>query len=160
MLRWYEPMALCLLFAGCVSTGNSRLASDETMARIKVGETTKQQVAALLGEPTSQRTIEMGGWAREWWSYDYASSVINPLDYIFLYGFFFNGIGLYDTRDNVGVFFDHRGIVSSISQLKTDYDMGRPFTSKRVASVATKTMGFSESWKAPVRFEDKAEYGF
>jgi hypothetical protein len=148
------------LFAGCVSTGNSELASDQTMAQIRVGETTKQQVAALLGEPASQRTIEMGGWAREWWSYDHGSSVINVLDYIFLYGFFFNGIGLHDTRYDVGVFFDQRGVVSSLSRLKTDYDMGRPFSSKRVASSATKTMGFPDSSKAPVRFEDKAEYQY
>ena len=160
MRRRYGQAVLCLLLAGCVSTGNSDLASDETMAQIKVGETTKQGVAALLGEPANQRTIEMGGWTREWWSYDHAVSVINPLDYIFLYGFFFNGIGLHDTRYDVGVFFDHRGVVSSLSRLKTDYDMGRPFSSKRVASTAAKTMGFPEASKVPVRFEDKAEYQF
>jgi len=160
MTQGFWVAVSCLLLAGCVSTGNSDLASDQTMAQIKVGETTKQQVAALLGEPASQRTIEMGGWTREWWSYNHAASVINPLDYIFLYGFFFNGIGLYDTRYDVGVFFDHQGIVSSLSRLKTDYDMGRPFSSKRVASVANKTMGFPEASKAPVRYEDKAEYQY
>jgi hypothetical protein len=146
-----------LVLAGCVSTGNSDLASDQTMAQIKVGETTRQQVADLLGDPASQRTIEMGGSTREWWSYNYASAVINPLDYIFLYGFFFNGIGLYDTRYDVGVFFDHQGVVSSLSRLRTDYDMGRPFGSRQVLSVAGKTMGFPEANKQPVQFEDKME---
>jgi len=160
MTQGFWVAVSCLLLAGCVSTGNSDLANDQTMAQIKVGETTKQQVAAFLGEPASQRTIEMGGWTREWWSYNHAASVINPLDYIFLYGFFFNGIGLYDTRYDVGVFFDHQGIVSSLSRLKTDYDMGRPFSSKRVASVANKTMGFPEASRAPVRYEDKVEYQY
>jgi len=157
MTRWYGGAVLCLLLAGCVSTGNSDLASDETMSQIKVGTTTKQQVAALLGEPDSQRTIEMAGWTREWWSYTHASSEINPLDYIFLYGFFFNGIGLHDRRYDVGVFFDQRGIVSSLSRLKTDYDMGSPFSSRQVTSVASKTIGFPEPLKAPVQYVDKAE---
>jgi hypothetical protein len=153
-------MIFCLALAGCVSTGNSDLASNDTMAKIKVGETTMQQVADLLGEPGSQRTIEMGGWTREWWWYNYASSVINPLDYILLYGFFFNGLGLYDTRYDVGIFFDHRGIVSGMSRLTTDYDMGRPFTSLQVMSMSVKTTGFPEASKPPVQFEDKAGYQY
>lgn len=148
----------CLLLAGCVSTGTSDLASDQMMEQIKVGETTKSQVMSLLGDPASQRTIEAGGGTREWWSYSYAAATINPLDYIFLYGFFFNGIGLYDTRYDLSLFFDHRGIVSSVSRLKTDYDMGRPFTSIRVSSVATKTMGFPEATKRAVQFEDRMGY--
>ena len=58
----------CLLLSGCVSIGNSDLASDQTMANIQVGETTRQQVLNLLGEPDGQMKIEMGGASREWWS--------------------------------------------------------------------------------------------
>lgn len=150
----------CLLLAGCVSIGNSDLASDETMAHIKFGETTRQQVMSLLGEPDSRMTIEVGGSTREWWSYTYASATINPIDYILLYGLFFNGIGLYDTRYDLGVFFDHRGVVSSLSRMKTDYDMGRPFESLQVTSVANKTVGFSETAKGPVHFEDRMEFRY
>jgi hypothetical protein len=150
----------CLLLSGCVSTGNSDLASDQTMAHIKVGETTRQQVVDLLGEPDSRMTIEVGGATREWWSYTYASAVINPIDYILLYGLFFNGIGLYDTRYDIGVFFDHRGVVSSLSRLKADYDMGRPFESLQVSSVANKTVGFPEAGKKPIHFEDKMAYRY
>jgi len=147
----------CWLLAGCAWTGNSDLARNETMEQIRVGETTMKQVASLLGDPESRRTIEMGGWTREWWSYSYATAVINPLDYLLLYGFWFNGIGLYDTRYDVGVFFDQRGIVSTVSRLTTEYDMGRPFTSKQVSSVAHKTIGFSEATKRSVQFEDRME---
>jgi outer membrane protein assembly factor BamE (lipoprotein component of BamABCDE complex) len=150
----------CLLLAGCVSTGNSDLASDQTMAQIKVGHTTRQQVMSLLGEPDSKMTIEVGGATREWWSYTYATATINPIDYILLYGFFFNGIGLYDTRYDLGVFFDHRSVVSSLSRMKTDYDMGRPFESLQVSSVANKTVGSPETAKELVHFEDRMEYRY
>lgn len=149
-----------LLLAACVSTGNSDLASEQTIAKIKVGETTKQEVASLLGDPDSQHAIEMGGATREWWSFTYASAAINPLDYLLLYGLFYNGIGMYDTRYDLGVFFDYRGVVSSLSRMKTDYDMGRPFASQQVSSVSQKTMGFSETGKDPVYFEDRTEHRY
>jgi hypothetical protein len=160
MIRASWLMLSCLLLSGCVSTGNSNLASDQTMANIKVGETTRQQVVNLLGEPDSRMTVEVGGATREWWSYTYASAVINPIDYILLYGLFFNGIGLYDTRYDVGVFFNHQGVVSSLSRMKTDYDMGRPFASLHVSSVANKTVGYFEPAKEPVHYEDKMEYRY
>ena len=84
--------------------------------------------------------------------------MINPIDYMLLYGLFFNGIGLYDTRYDVGIFFDHRGVVSSLSRIKTDYDMGNPFASLHVSSVSNKTMGFSKPSKQPVRYEDRMEF--
>jgi len=130
------------------------------MMQIKVGETTKQQVVNLLGDPDRQHAIEVGGATREWWSYSYASATINPIDYILLYGLFFNGIGLYDTRYDVGVFFDHRGVVSSLSRMKTDYDMGRPFSSLQVSSVSQKTVGFPDAAKVPLQFEDRMEFRY
>lgn len=157
MLRGSSLMLSCLLLSGCVSIGNSDLASDQTMANIQVGETTRQQVRNLLGEPDGQMMIEIGGSSREWWSYTHASAVINPIDYILLYGLFFNGIGLYDTRYDISVFFDHRGVVSSLSRIQTDYDMGRPFASLQVSSVSNKTMGLPEPAKQPVRYEDRMD---
>jgi hypothetical protein len=146
---------LSVLLAGCVSVGRPDLADERTMAQIKVGETTKQTVAGLLGEPDSLRVIEVGGGKREWWSYSYATAAINPLDYLLLYGFFFNGIGMYDTRYDAGVLFDQRGVVSSLSRTKTDYDMGRPFVSGQLTSVSQKIEGFPEARKEPIRFEDR-----
>ena len=150
----------CFLLAGCVSIGNSDLANDQTMGQIKVGETTKQQVASLLGEPDSRHAIEVRGSTREWWSYTYASATINPLDYILLYGLFFNGIGLYDSRYDVGVFFDQQGVVSSLSRMKADYDMGRPFGSLSISSISDRTVGFPETAKEQVHFQDRMEYRY
>jgi hypothetical protein len=135
------------------------LASEQTMSNIQVGETASHQVMNLLGEPDSQMTIEVAGFRREWWSYAYESAVINPIDYILLYGLFFNGIGLFDTRYDVGVFFDHRGVVSSLSRTKTDFDMGRPFASLKVSSIASKTIG-SGLAQRPVHYEDTMEYRY
>ena len=158
MNRRVSLMFFCVSLSGCISIGNADLANDQKMANIQVGETTRQQVMTLLGEPDSQMLSEIRGWSREWWSYSHASAVINPIDYILLYGLFFNGIGLYDTRYDVGIFFDHRGVVSSLSRIKTDYDMGRPFASLHVSSVSNKTMGFPEPAKQPVRYEDRMEF--
>jgi outer membrane protein assembly factor BamE (lipoprotein component of BamABCDE complex) len=146
-----------VLLPGCISTGNARLASEETMANIQVGATTRQQVMELLGEPDSRLAIEIRGSSREWWSYAYASAVINPIEYLLLYGLFFNGIGMYDTRHDVAVFFDHRGVVSSLSSTKTDYDMGGPFAPLHVSSVSHKTIGFPEPAKQPVHYQDTME---
>ena len=150
-------MLSCLLLSACVSIGNSDLANDQTMMNIKVGETSRQQVRDLLGEPDNQLMTEVRGSTREWWSYSYSTAVINPMDYIFLYGLWFNGIGLYDTRYDVEVFFDHRGVVSSLSKSKTDYDMGSPITPLHVSSVSNKTVGFSEAAKQSVHYEDRME---
>lgn len=156
-MRGLGPALLLLWLAGCVSSGNSHLADDRTMTQIVVGKTTKDQVTSLLGEPSNRRSIEMGGWNREWWGYSYASSRINPLEYLLLYGFLYNGVGQYDTQYDMSVYFDHRDIVSSLSTLKTDYDMGSPFTSPRVSTVAGTMMAFSETAREPVRFEIKME---
>ena len=159
MTRGSCSMLWFVLLAGCVSTGNSDLASEQTMSQIQVGETTREQVMTLLGEPDSRMSIDVGGFSRDWWLYTYESAVINPADYLLLYGLLFNGIGLYDTRYDVGVFFDHRGVVSSLSKTKTDFDMGRPFTSLQVSSFSHKTLGSGLAQKH-VHFEDKMEYRY
>lgn len=150
MIRASLLIFTCLLVCGCVSTGNSHLSSDDTMEKIQVGQTTKQQVMDLLGKPDNQVTTEMGGETKEWWFYSYASAVINPVDYLLLYGFWFNGIGTFDTEYDLTVAFD-QGVVSSLSRLKTEFDMGRPFMSSQVSSDSSKTMGRS------IHFDDRME---
>jgi hypothetical protein len=148
----------CVVLSGCVSVGNSRVASDQIMADIHVGETTRDQVKNLLGEPDSQISVDIGGSTREWWSYTYASAVINPIEYLLLYGLFFNGIGMFDTRYDVGVFFDHHEVVRSLSRVKSDYDMGSPFAPLRVSSVSNKTTGSPEPGRQSIHYEDTIEF--
>ncbi|MFO0731374.1 MAG: outer membrane protein assembly factor BamE [Nitrospiraceae bacterium] len=152
-------LGLCLSLAGCISTGTSKLADEPTMEQIKVGESTKQQVESLLGDPANRQAIEMGGASREWWAYNYSTSVVNPLDYVLLYGLWNNGIGTPDTRHDLSIFFDHRGVVTSLSRTKTDYDFGRPFSEMHLESTADKATSFQQPAQRTVRFQDK-EYRY
>lgn len=156
--RWMSVSYLLLV--GCVSIGNSEVASETTIAQIKVGETTKQQVTALLGDPMTRRSTDMAGSTQEWWAYSYSSSTINPLEYIFLYGFFVNGIGLPDTRHDLHLFFDHKHTVRGVSRLTTSYDMGGPLRPLRVTSTAVTTLGYVGRSEGPVQFKDKMEFQY
>ncbi len=157
-MRAYWRAIVLLVLAGCVSVGQADVADDGTMAQIKVGESTKEQVVGLLGEPESRRVTEIGGLKREWWTYSYASASINPLDYLLIYGLQFAGIGLFDTRYDLRLLIDDRDVVRSLSRTRTDYDMGRPFVPGAVTSVSEKIVGFSEAGKEPMRFEDRLEF--
>jgi outer membrane murein-binding lipoprotein Lpp len=149
-----------LFLAGCVSVGNSKLSDQETLAQIKVGQTTKAQVEALLGKPTQSRRTEHAGSAREWWAYEHASSFINPFEYLLLYGFWTNGVGLFDTRHDLHVFFDAGGIVRSLSLQTTSYDMGSPVSAMHVTSTAARTLVYGGRKDKPVSFTDQTEYRY
>jgi hypothetical protein len=149
-----------LFVAGCVSVGNSKLSDQAALARIKVGETTRQQVLALLGEPTQSRRTEHAGSALEWWAYEHASAIINPLEYLFLYGFWTNGLGLFDTRHDLHLFFDAAGIVRSLSLQATTYDMGSPLQTLHVTGTAAHTMLVGGRKDRPVGFTDRMEFRY
>lgn len=149
-----------LLLAGCVSVGTSKLADQATLAQIKVGQTTKAQVEALLGDPLDYRRTEYAGSTREWWAYELASSTINPFEYLFIYGFWTNGVGLFDTRHDLHVFFDANGVVRSFSLQTTSYDMGSPLSALDVTSTAARTMVYGGRTDKPVTFTDKMEYRY
>lgn len=159
-MRIWSWVAYCgiLLATGCVSIGNRQVADETTIGQIKVGETTKNEVATLLGQPADQRSIEIGGAARESWSYEYATATINPLEYIFLYGFWTNGIGLFDTRYDLKLSFNYKGIVSGLSWLTTSYEMGGPVSTMQVSATADRTIGVAGPSGRTVRFVDKVDY--
>ena len=159
-LRAFVIVVAGLLLAGCVSVGNSSLAEQATLGQIKVGQTTRQQVLALLGEPVQARRTEHAGLAREWWAYERASSVINPFEYLLLYGFWTNGVGLFDTRQDLHVFFDANGIVRSFTLQTTSYDMGSPLSAMHVTSTAAHTMLVGGRTDRPIGFTDKMEYRY
>lgn len=160
MTRTLTLTLLGLLFAGCVSIGNQALLDEATIAQIKPGQTTMEQVTALLGEPNERRTIQLSGYTYEWWAYRHAASVINPLEYLLLVGFFFNGIGLPDTERDLGVFFNPDGIVRSLAQQTTSYDMGTPVDRMNVTSMTATTVSFAGPPGEPIRYEDKMETSY
>ncbi len=145
----------CFLLAGCVSFGDSSLLNEATIAQIKVGQTTKDQVVALLGEPTDRRSAGLSGYTHEWWAYSLSTSTINPLEYLFLVGFFFNGIGLPDTRRDLNLVFSPDGIVTGLFQQTTSYDMGGPLIPLSVTSDSISTVGFPGQPTGPTRYADQ-----
>ena len=147
-----------LLLTGCVALGNADLANDAIIGRIKVGETTKQQVTALLGEPTDQRSTELLGYTHQWFHYRYTVSIINPLEYLFLFGFLVNGIGLPDTYHELHVFFDPDGTVTGLARQTTSYDMGGPFIPLRVTSRTATAASFAGRPGGPMLFQDTMEF--
>lgn len=154
----WSAFGCVLLLAGCVSAGNPHVTNDATLALIRVGETTKSQVLALLGLPEDQRSIEMAQSTKEWWRYTYATAVINPLDYLLLYGFWVNGIGTFDHQYDLSLYFDDKGVVSSLSLLSTSYDLGGPVHQIQVSSSREMAISRAGPTGATVRFVDAMEY--
>ena len=160
LTRFLSVLFSGFLLTGCVSIGNSNLADEGKLTQIKVGETTKQQVVALLGEPSSRRSIEQGPPNREWWTYRYATSIINPLEYLLLYGFLSNGFGLFDVEHDLLVSFDTTGTVRSLFHQMTSFDMGSAFRPIQVTSTATYANATAGRPDKPVGFASKMEYRY
>lgn len=146
-----------LLLVGCVSVGNSSLLDEAMIGQIEVGQTTKEQVLALLGEPVDQRSTTLRGSTAEWWAYSHATSIVNPLEYLLLVGLFINGIGLPDTRRELHVFLNADGIVTSLAQQTTTYDMGGLFTPIRVTSHTRTTVSVPGRSGRPIQLEGQLQ---
>jgi len=146
-----------LLLAGCVSVGNSSLLDEVMIGRIEVGQTTRAQVLALLGEPTERRSVTLRGSTAEWWAYSYATSVVNPLEYLLLVGLFINGIGLPDTQRELHVFMNADGIVTSIARQMTTYDLGGLFTPIKVSSQTMTTVGLQGRTGRPIQLKGQLQ---
>ncbi len=149
-----------LILAGCVSMGTSSLADRETLAQIKVGQTTQQQVEALLGQPAMAWRTEYAGAHLDWWVYEHAASTINPLEYLFLYGFLMNGLGMYDNRQDLYVFFDVKGIVRELWFQDTSYDMGSPLRPLHLTTSVSRTLVLGGRSDHPVNFANRMEYQY
>jgi len=153
-------LILCLglvFLTGCISIGNERLADDALVAKIKAGETTKDQVASLLGEPSLKRSSVLMGATYEWWSYTYSSYMGNPWSYVLPYEFFVNGIGTPDVLRELNVFYGPDGTVATRSLVTTSYELSGPYSWSKVASTA-KVETLPSGFGNPVRFEDKVGY--
>lgn len=143
-----------ILLAGCVSSGQSKLADPEVMGQIKTGETTKEQVASLLGEPEFRRSINLSESVFERWHYRYTDSKVNVLDYLLLYGFLFNGVGTPDTDYILDVFYGSTGVVTTKRLSTTLYDMGNPITPLAVKSTVS-TDSLPGGTGQPVHWEEQ-----
>lgn len=160
MRRSLCPLLVLLAVTGCAAIGNEKLSDAAALEQIKVGTTSQEQVESLLGEPVKRMNTRLSGFTYEWWLYTYQASEINVLDYLLLYGVFFNGFGTPDTRYDLAVFFDHDGRVNSLTLQTTSYDMGTPMTAMRVISAAGTTLGVAGLGGPAMRFEDRMETSY
>lgn len=117
-----------VMLTGCATSGNKALLNPAIEQSIVVGATTKQEVRALLGEPTVTARHEVNGKVRESWGYGYAESWTNPLLWV-------PGINLIvficcETyrMDNhsLGLSFSDDGIVASKMTSRTDVNTLMP----------------------------------
>jgi outer membrane protein assembly factor BamE (lipoprotein component of BamABCDE complex) len=155
-MKYVSVGLACCLLAGCLSWGNAKLDDESVLAEIKTGQTTKQEVASLLGEPMEKRTPPAGGRGPEWWSYSYSQSTVNPLEYLLLYGFWVNGVGTPDTRHTLDVFFAPDGTVITLSHMVTNYDLGGPMTPIQVHSRNALSAALGQT-RTLTSFADKME---
>jgi len=148
-------VSLCTLaLTGCISLGNDHLLNDSTMTQIKPGETTKAQIVSLIGDPDYRRQITMSGHAYEWWAYDAERSIVNPLEYVLVVGFFFYGIGTPDDRWDLHLFFDPDGVVTHVHQQTTSYDTGGSFTSRNITSKVGTSVRQLRQPAGPTSYQD------
>jgi hypothetical protein len=100
------------------------------MTQVKAGETTKEQVLALLGEPDRKREVTLAGTTFERWSYRRASSIVNLWEYIPVpfYGLFFHGLGTPDVQHDLDVFYGPSGVITTKFYTETSYETGGLFT--------------------------------
>lgn len=103
-----------LLLSGCATVGNHKLASMDTsvaQSTIVKGKSTKNDVIALLGEPTSESPAN--GSISERWVYSSSHAVPQGSNFIPFAVLFYNAQNI--TSKAVVVDFDENGIVKDFS---------------------------------------------
>ena len=150
-----------LWLIGCVSMGNNSLRNDSALQQIVVGKSVRSDVHQILGEPRERRSIPLGPVtdkvSYEWWGYSYSRSVINPLDYLLLVGFFVNGIGLPDMQRDVQIFFEPDGTVRSVRDQTTHYDLGVIRENRVASSIKTETLLTPLRRDRAIRYEERVD---
>lgn len=84
-------IALSLLTAGCVSSGNKKLQKEtetSVQSKIQEGKTNKNEVKGMFGSPDSVNFTDGGN---EIWKYNFAKVKVNGTSFIPFYGLFHNG---------------------------------------------------------------------
>lgn len=114
----------CALFliAGCASTGNKVLkkeTSSTVSAKITKGETTKEQVRAMYGDPMTTSFTDSG---KEIWKYEFTKTHVKATNFIPFVSMFNSGAK--GTKKELVIMFDDNSIVKnfSMSSSKVDTD--------------------------------------
>ena len=86
-MKAFPIVALISLLIGCATSGNPRVAQEEVLAQIILGQTTKEEVRQLLGPPQGFTKSLIEGLAQEkllyeLWIYHYHKVETNPALFI------------------------------------------------------------------------------
>jgi outer membrane protein assembly factor BamE (lipoprotein component of BamABCDE complex) len=108
----YALAIVCIMaLSGCASFGNKQITNEDTVSKIKIGQSTKSEVKALLGEPTNVCFMDAG---EEDWYYTYTRSTMRPASVIPLIGIFAGGSDM--QTHNLTIRFGKDGIVQKIGK--------------------------------------------
>jgi outer membrane protein assembly factor BamE (lipoprotein component of BamABCDE complex) len=99
-----------LLVCGCASTGNKTLGSFDSAqvtTMIKDGVTTKQEIVAMLGDPSG---IDLDHQSREKWTYTHQKVTSKAINFVPIAGSFQRGTN--NTVKQLIILFDSNNVVS------------------------------------------------
>lgn len=125
-------VAVAVILAGCATVGNPELARDDLIAQVRVGESTRDDVKALLGQPSQMMQLPRveghGAEAivhdEELWTYMRYTMRARPETFIPLVGPF---VGGWDSEHRtLTVRFDQYGIVRWVGYGRTPGVTGPP----------------------------------
>lgn len=125
-----STLLIALLVAGCAASGVK--VTDEQMKHFKPGETTLEQVVAVLGKPTNKTRMSDGTTSL---MYVFAESKVRPETFIPFVGGFIGGA---DTSSNVAMLrFDGAGKLMETSSSTSEMGTGMGFSAGQVAPLQT-----------------------
>jgi outer membrane protein assembly factor BamE (lipoprotein component of BamABCDE complex) len=113
-MKKIAAIVAALILAGCASSGVR--VTDEQMSKFHEGQTTKQEVIAALGQPTTTMRNADG---TTMLMYTYAEARTRGSTFIPIVGAFVGGV---DTRsNNVMLTFDQQGVLKTTSSSSSQY---------------------------------------
>ena len=123
----YLLLSVALVLSGCASSGNPQLREEAVVSQIKIGESTKEDVRRLLGEPNVMSKTVINGRSMEAWAYGYSATQTNPLLFVPVVGLFTLGSNPVKVESaGFGVTFSDDGIVRSITRHRSSTGGNQP----------------------------------
>lgn len=149
-------LLIVVLTAGCATSGNPAVLDQTIVSQIKIGQSTKEDVRRLFGNPTTISNTQFNNFQSEVWAYGYAKHETNPLIYVPIIGLFAIATGGYGEMESgsVAVGFDKNGIVQSVSKYKSEINMGGLGSPTTIQSESSTQSGTSTN---PVQFKSETK---
>ena len=106
-------LSMFIFITGCATAGNKQISEPGTVAKIEEGKSTKDDVRALVGEPTKVNFRDNN---TEVWEYIYKRGQVRPATFIPVVGWFAGGADV--TGSTLTVLFNDKGIVQKVGSGK------------------------------------------